>query len=140
MNETAKRTICRGLSIVICLVVMNIVLPTPTKADVSVVVINETGYDLGEVKYVHEIGETKSLVGQTRHLSNGNTQTFNFQEGGAYRVYASLVMGGKTAYAKGNANYLRNNGNYRLTLKKVMVSQGGSGILFIKQSEFDSIK
>jgi hypothetical protein len=140
MERIVKKTMFVRLFLFIFLVGVGTALPSLSKADVRVVVNNETGYDLGEVKYVQEVGEAKSVVGRTEQLGNGGNDTFNLQEGGDYRVYASLIMNGKTVYAKGNANNLRNGGQYRLTLKKVMVNQGGSGIRFINRSEFDAIK
>jgi hypothetical protein len=110
------------------------------EAALSVTVKNETGYDLSEVKYVQEIGNAKVLAGKVRQLANGNSYTFSLIKSGAYRVYAFFIMGGKKTYAKGNANNLRDGGRYTLTLKKVIVSQSGSSLNFIDQSEFDAIK
>jgi hypothetical protein len=110
------------------------------EADSSVVVKNETGYDLSEIKYVKEIGKVKSLVGQARQITNGGSYKFVLKNEGFYRVYASLVMGGKKVYAKGNANNLQDGGRYTLTLTKVVISKEGSNLNFIDQSEFDAIK
>lgn len=112
----------------------------PAEAALSVTVKNETGYDLSEVKYVQETGNAKVLSGQTRQLANNRSHTFNLKRSGAYRVYASFIMGGRKVYAKGNANNLQDGGRYTLTLMKVVVSQGGTGLNFIDQGEFDAIK
>ena len=114
--------------------------PSQAEADLSVLVKNETGYDLEEVKYVQEMGATKSLMGQTRNLANGNSYSFNFKEGGAYRIYASFTMAGKKVYAKGNNNSMSNGGRYELTLMKVIFSEKGSNLNFIDKGEFDAIK
>jgi hypothetical protein len=116
------------------------VLPPLAEAALKVTVINQTGYDLIEVKYVQEKGVNKSLVGMTRQLANGSSHTFDLGKAGAYRVYASFIMGGKKIYAKGNANNLQDGGRYSLTLKKVVFNDSGAGLNFIDQSEFDAIK
>lgn len=110
------------------------------EADFSVVVKNETGYDLSEIKYVKEMGEVKSLIGQARQITNGGSCKFVLKNEGYYRVYASLVMGAKKVYAKGNANNLQDGGRYTLTLTKVVISKEGTNLNFIDQSEFDAIK
>jgi hypothetical protein len=110
------------------------------EADSSVMVKNETGYELSEIKYVKEIDKVKSLVGQARQITNGGSYTFVLKNEGFYRVYASLIMGGKKVYAKGNANNLQDGGRYTLTLTQVVISQDGSNLNFIDQSEFDAIK
>jgi len=110
------------------------------EADSSVVVKNETGYDLSEIKYVKEMGEVKSLIGQARQITNGGSYKFVLKNEGFYRVYASLVMGAKKVYAKGNANNLQDGGRYTLTLTKVVISKEGTNLNFIDQSEFDAIK
>jgi hypothetical protein len=114
--------------------------PSLRKASVSVTVKNETGYDLSEVKYVKEIGKAKSLAGQYWQIGNGSSYTFNLNDGGSYRVYASLIMDGKKVYAKGNSTDLQDGESYSLTLMKVLTSPGGSGLNFIDKSEFDAIK
>lgn len=119
---------------------VGVIFPSLTQADLSVRVKNETGYDLEEVKYVQEMGATKSLVGQTQNLANGNSYSFNFKEGGAYRIYASFTMGGKKVYAKGKNNSMTDGGRYELTLTKVIFSEKGSNLNFIDKSEFDAIK
>jgi hypothetical protein len=116
------------------------VFPLSAEAALKVKVINRTGYDLIEVKYVQEMGVNKSLVGLTRQLANGGSHTFNLDKAGAYRVYASFIMGGRKIYAKGNANKLQDGGRYSLTLKKVVFNESGAGLNFIDQSEFDAIK
>ena len=117
-----------------------VVFPPAAEAALKVTVINQTGYDLIEVKYVQEKGANKSLVGMTRQLVNGGSHTFDLSKAGAYRVYASFIMGGKKIYAKGNANKLQDGGRYSLTLKKVVFNKDGTGLNFIDQSEFDAIK
>jgi hypothetical protein len=122
------------------LVGFGVVPSFPAEPDLSVIVKNETGYDLEEVKYVLEMGQIKTLMERARDVSNGGSCTFRLKEGGAYRVYASFIMDGKEVYAKGNANSLRDGGRYRLTLKKVIFSEGGAGMNFINKSEFDAIR
>jgi hypothetical protein len=138
--KIAEKTIFGTILLFFFLLGMEGIFSSRAEADSSVTVKNETGYDLEEVKYVQELGAAKSLVGQARLLANGASHTFRLKEGGAYRVYASFHMGGKKVYAKGNANNLRDGGQYRLTLKKVVVSQSGSSLNFINQSEFDAIR
>jgi hypothetical protein len=75
--------------------------PFPTVAALSVTVKNETGYDLEEVKYVLEKGDTKTLMERVQGVSDGGSCTFHLKEGGAYRVYASFVMDGKKSLRKG---------------------------------------
>jgi len=140
MATIVRKTMFGTTLIFFFLVGLGVIFPVPTEADSSVTVKNETGYDLEEVKYVQEMGIAKSLVGEARLLANGGSHTFRLKEGGAYRVYASFNMGGKKVYAKGNANNLRDGGQYRLTLKKVVISQGGTSLNFINQNEFDAIK
>ena len=135
-----KSTISRTILLIFFLLGLRVNFSSPAEADSSVTVKNETGYDLEEVKYVQEVGAAKSLVGQARQLANGASHTFRLKKGRGYRVYASFHMGGKKVYAKGNANNLRDGGQYRLTLKKVVVSHSGSSLNFINQSEFDAIK
>jgi hypothetical protein len=119
---------------------LGLVSTFPKEASVSVVVKNETGYNLEEVKYVLETGDTKTLVEQAQDVADGGSCTFRLVEEGAYRIYASLTIGGKKVYAKGNAHNLRNGASYRLTLQRVVFSQQGAGLNFIDKSEFDSIK
>lgn len=116
------------------------IFPGILEAGLSIVIKNETGYDLEDVKYVQEIGDAKSLVGLTQNLSNGGTHTFFLKESGVYRVYASFTRSGGKVYAKGNGNNLKDGGQYSLTLKKVVFTQGGTGLNFINRTEFDAIK
>jgi hypothetical protein len=144
MKNTAQSKIFRKLFFVVLMVGMGIVLPSPLVAEVSVIIHNDTGYHLGEVKYVQEIGDATSLVGLTQQLNYGGQCTFKLQGEGTYRVYASLVMGGiggsRKVYAKGKASSLRDGRRYRITLRKIMAIQRGSGLRFIDQKEFDAIK
>jgi hypothetical protein len=117
-----------------------VIFPSQAEAALSVIIKNETGYDLEEVKYVREIGDAKSLVGESKGLANGGSHTFVLKEGGVYRVYASFTMASKKVYAKGNANNLQDGAQYMLTLKKVVISEGGASLKFIDQGEFDAIK
>jgi hypothetical protein len=110
------------------------------EASSNIMIINETGYDLEEVKYVKEVGETKILVSQIQNLSNGGRHNFFLQEGGVYRVYASFSRGSGKVYAKGNGNDLKDGGQYTLTLKKVVFNEKGTGLNFINRSEFEDIK
>jgi hypothetical protein len=135
-----EKTILGTILLIFSLVGLGVIFSSPAEADSSVTVKNETGYDLEEVKYVQELGTAKSVAGRTHQLANGGSHTFRLKEGGAYRVYASFIMSGKRVYAKGNANNLRDGGRYILTLKKVVISQSGSSLSFINQSEFDAIK
>ena len=121
------------------LMAAGVIFPSLTEADLSVMVKNETGYDLEEVKYVQEMGTTKTLVGQTQNLANGKSYSFSFRQGGAYRIYASFTMGGKKIYAKGNNNSMTNGARYELTLTKVIFSDG-AGLKFIDKGEFYAIK
>ena len=114
--------------------------PSFAVASLNVTVINQTGYDLSDVKYVYEVGAHKTLSGQTQQLTNGGFYNFALSKGGIYRVYASFMMDGRKVYAKGTANNLEDGEQYTLTLMKVMLSRGGSGLNFINRSEFDSIK
>lgn len=57
-----------GIVFLCFLMGVGVIFPSLTQADLSVMVKNETGYDLEEVKYVQEMGATKSLVGQTYYL------------------------------------------------------------------------
>ena len=136
----AEKTILPTILLIFFLVGLGMVFSAPAHADSSVTVKNETGYDLEEVKYVQELGAAKSVAGRTQQLANGASHTFRLKEEGAYRVYASFIMSGKKIYAKGNANNLRDGGRYILTLKKVVISQSGSSLSFINQTEFDAIK
>ena len=139
MLNIVRKTIF-GIVFLCFLTGLGVIFPSLTEAALSVMVKNETGYDLEEVKYVKEMGAAKSLVGQTQNLSNGGTHTFVLKESGAYRVYASFIMSGRKVYAKGNANKLSDGGQYTLTLQKVIFHEGGSGLNFIDKSEFDAIK
>ncbi|MEK6682914.1 MAG: hypothetical protein AABY79_13235 [Nitrospirota bacterium] len=129
-----------SIPIVLLALWLGAVLPPPAEAALKVKVINQTGYDLIEVKYVQERGVNKSLVGLTRQLANGGSHTFDLEKAGAYRVYASFIMAGKKIYAKGNANNLQDGGRYSLTLKKVVFNESGADLNFIDQREFDAIK
>lgn len=129
-----------GIVFICFLTGVGTLFPSLTEAELSVLVKNETGYDLDEVKYVQEMGAAKSLMGQTQNLANGSFHSFNFKEGGAYRVYASFTMTGKKVYAKGNNNSMTDGGRYELILTKVIFREGGSGLKFIDKSEFDAIK
>ena len=84
-----------SIPIVLLALWLGAVLPPPAEAALKVKVINQTGYDLIEVKYVQERGVNKSLVGLTRQLANGGSHTFDLEKAGAYRVYASFIMAGK---------------------------------------------
>ncbi len=144
MKNTTRRKIFRKLFFVVLVAGMGIVVPSPSVAEVSVIIHNDTGYHLGEVKYVQEIGDATSLAGRTQQLNYGGQCSFKLQGEGTYRVYASLVMGGiggsRKMYAKGKANNLRDGRRYRITLRKIMAIQGGSGLRFIDQKEFDAAK
>jgi hypothetical protein len=139
MNGIVRRPVV-STTLLFFLIGLGLVSTFSKEASVSVVVKNETGYNLEEVKYVLETGDTKTLVKQTRDVADGGSCTFRLEEEGAYRIYASLSIGGKKVYAKGNAHDLRNGGSYRLTLQRVVFSQQGAGMNFIDKSEFDSIK
>jgi hypothetical protein len=105
----------------------------------TVIVINQTGYDLKPLKFVHEIGESKKVVGQTP-LSNGGSHTFKLNAAGKYRVYGLLTKNGEMKYAKGNLYDIEDRGKYSLTLKKVVFSEEGNSISFISKSDFDNLK
>jgi len=109
------------------------------QAGCVVTVKNETGYDLEPLKYVREIGDAKQVVGQVR-LANGRSYTFNLRTGGSYRAYAALQSGGIMNYAKGNLYNISDGTKSELTLKKVVFSEKGSSITFIKKEEFDALK
>ncbi len=138
MNIVKKSIL--GITLMCFLMGLGEILPSMAEAALSVLLKNETGYDLEEVKYVQEVGGTKSLVGQAQNLSNGGTHTFTFKESGVYRVYASFTRSGGKVYAKGNGNNLRDGGQYSLTLKKVVFAEGGTGLNFINRSEFEAIR
>lgn len=140
MKSTAKSKIFGELFFALLIVGVGIVLPSLSEAEVSIVLHNDTGYNLSDVKYVKEIGEAKSSVGGIQQLSDGGHCAFNLKEEGTYRFYASLNMGGKKVYAKGKASNLRNGCRYKITLRKVIAIQGGSGLRFIDQGEYDAIK
>ena len=105
----------------------------------NVTVINQTGYDLKPVKFVHEIGESKKVVGQTP-VSNGGSHTFKVTTAGKYRVYGLLTKSGEIKYAKGTLYDIENRSNYRLTLKKVVFNEEGNSVSFISKSDFDNLK
>jgi hypothetical protein len=84
------------------------------QAACTVTVINQTGYDMKPVKFVHEIGESKKVVGRTP-LSNGGSTPHSAGKS----VYIQPKTGGK--YAKGNLH--SGIGTYSLTLKKVVFSE-----------------
>lgn len=105
----------------------------------NVTVINQTGYDLKPVKFVHEIGESKKVVGENP-VSNGASHTFNVTTAGKYRVYGLLTKSGQIKYAKGTLYDIENRSNYRLTLKKVVFNEAGNSISFISKSDFDNLK
>ena len=109
------------------------------QAACTVIVINQTGYDLKPLKFVHESGGSKNVVGQTP-LSNGGSHTFNVTTAGKYRVYGLLTKNGEIKYAKGNLYDIEDGGTYSLTLKKVVFSEKGSSISFISKSDFDNLK
>jgi len=113
--------------------------PQFAEAGCVVVVKNETGYDLEPLKYVREIGDAKQVVGQAR-LANGRSHTFNLDTGGSYRAYAVLQSGGIMNYAKGNLYNISDGTRDELTLKKVVFSEKGSSITFIKKEEFEALK
>lgn len=138
MTKIMERIIL-GLVFLCFLTGAGVIFPSLAEAELSVRVKNETGYDLEEVKYVQEMGAAKSLVGQTQNLANGRSYSFNFKEGGAYRIYASFTTDGKKVYAKGNNNSMTDGGRYELTLTKVIFREG-AGLKFIDKSEFDAIK
>jgi hypothetical protein len=109
------------------------------QAACTVIVINQTGYDLKPVKFVHEIGESKKVVGLTP-LSNGGSHTFHVTTAGKYRVYGLLTKNGEEKYAKGNLYDFKDRAKYSLTLKKVVFSEEGNSISFISKSDFDNLK
>lgn len=94
INRVLKK---RFVSIPIVLIALwlGVVFPHQAEAALKVTVINKTGYDLIEVKYVQEKGVIKSLVRLTQQLVNGGSHTFDLDKAGVYRVYASFIMGGK---------------------------------------------
>lgn len=139
MNNIGKRTIWGVTLLFLVSIGLELLYPALARAALSVTVKNETGYDLAEVKYVQEVGNAKILAARTGQLSNGASYTFSLKDSGTYRIYASLIMDRKKAYAKGNANNLEDGGRYTLTLMKVMLGQGGKGMNFINKSEFEAI-
>jgi len=131
-----------GLSVILLLSLMALGVHSlfAAAAAFNVVIKNETGYTLQELKYVLEKGETNTLIEQAKDVSNGSSCTFSLKEGGIYRVYTSILSDGKTVYAKGSAHNLRPGGSYRLTLQKIVVSQSGAGMNYIGKGEFEAIK
>lgn len=111
----------------------------PAQAACTVIVINQSGYDMDPLKLVREIGENKQVVGQTP-LSNGGSHTFKLTTAGKYRVYGLLTKNGEKKYAKGNLYDLEDRGKYSLTIQKVVFSEKGSSISFISKSDFDKLK
>ena len=109
------------------------------QAACMVKVINQTGYDMEPVKFVHESGDNKTVVGQAP-ISHGKSQTFKLGQGGQYRAYGLLTKNGEKKYAKGNLYTLQDGGSYSLTLQKVVFSEKGSSISFISKNEFDNLK
>ncbi len=114
-------------------------IPNNVEAGVKVIIINKTGYDLKPLKYVKEMGDQKTPVGQT-NLKNGKSYTFNLKRAGDYRAYGAFTRDGEVFYAKGKSYNLKEGSSYELTLEKVVKTAGGSSITNIKQEEFDQIK
>ncbi len=140
VTNIARKTTFGSALLIFFLMGLAVISPSLAEASLSVTVCNETGYDLEEVKYVQETGVSRSLTGYAQQLANGGAHTFRLKKGGNYCVYASFIMGEKKVYARGNPNNLRDGGQYRLTLKKVVFSQSGDSLNFIDRSEFDAIK
>ena len=105
----------------------------------KVTVINKTGYNLDQVKFVQEKGKVKKLVGQTK-LANGRSHIFQVRTPGMYRCYIAFKEKERSLYAKGNAYKMEDKKSYNLTLNKMVFKKGSKDIKSLKKAEFDAIK
>jgi hypothetical protein len=113
--------------------------PVAAQAACTVIVVNQTGYDLVPLKLVLEKGESKKMIGQTP-VANAKSYAFKLGQSGKYRVYGQLTKDGEKKYVKGNLNTFNDGASYRLTLKKVVFSEKGNSVSFITKEDFDNLK
>jgi hypothetical protein len=112
MSGLARKAILSTTLLFLVLAVLKPASSFSTGTSLSITIKNETGYILEEVEYVRETGDLKTLVEQAQNLPNGGSCNFRLEGEGAYRIYASLTMGGKKVYAKGNAYNLHGGRSY----------------------------